>query len=91
MAGCRAKKKALHSFRDFKNKQKLCSFDFENLRPFEFITHWLELAVSLHLAPPIHNDTKPWVFTVLQLNYLRGGSTFKNFNPEALVSVGLPE
>lgn len=68
VAVCRAKKKPSHSFQDFKNKQnkqKLCSFDLENLSPFEFRTHWLELAVSLHVVPPIHNDTKPCVFTVL--------------------------
>lgn len=62
--------KALHSFQGFKNKQnqqKLCSFHLKGLSPFEFRTHWLELAVSLHLVPPIHNNTKPSVFTVLWL------------------------
>lgn len=62
-------------------------FNLENLSPFEFRTHWLELPLSLHLVPPIH-DTKPSVFTVL---YLRGRSTFKNLNPEALVFIELPE
>lgn len=68
VAVCRAKKKPLHSFQDFKNKQnkqKLCSFDLVNLNLFEFRTHWLELAVSLRVVPSIHNDTKPCVFTVL--------------------------
>lgn len=62
--------KALHSFQGFKNKQnqqKLCSFHLKGLSPFEFRTYWLELAVSLHLVPPIHNNTKPSVFTVLWL------------------------
>lgn len=60
--------KALHSFQGLKNKQnqqRLCSFDLKDLNPFELRTHWLELAVSLHLVPPIHNNTKPSVFTVL--------------------------
>lgn len=44
VAVCRAKKKALRSFQDFQNKQKLCSFDFEFITtgwnwPFPCILH----------------------------------------------------
>lgn len=85
--------KGLHSFQGFKNKQnqqKLCSFDLKNLSSFEFTTPWLELAVSLHLVPPIHNNTKPCVCVCLLCSScLR--STFQNLNPEALVFIGLPE